>query len=45
MERFRIELERLGGTAGFLREEDPDPGWRQDLSADAYLLSVDNTMT
>jgi len=44
VERFRAELERLGGTAGFLREEDPDPHWREDRSADAYLLSLDNAM-
>ena len=40
----REELSRLGGTAGFLREEDPDPRWRDDLSADAWLLSLDNRM-
>jgi hypothetical protein len=44
VERFRAELERLGGTAGFLREEDPDPRWREDRSADACVLSLDNAM-
>jgi hypothetical protein len=44
MERFRAQLEALGGTAGFLREDDPDPRWRADRSADAYLLSLDNAM-
>ncbi|MBI4345260.1 MAG: hypothetical protein HY553_00285 [Elusimicrobia bacterium] len=42
--RFRAELEALGGTGGFLREEDPSPTWRQDASADAYVLSLDNRM-
>jgi hypothetical protein len=44
VERFRGDLEALGGTAGFLREEDPDPRWREDRSADAYVLSTDNGM-
>jgi ClpA/ClpB-like protein len=44
VERFRAELAALGGTAGFLREDDPDPRWQADLSADAYVLSVDNAM-
>lgn len=42
--RYSDELQRLGGTAGFLREEDPDQLWRDDLSADAWLLSLDNEM-
>jgi hypothetical protein len=42
VERFRDRLAALGGTAGFLREEDPDPRWRADRSADAYVLSLDN---
>ena len=37
-------LRLLGGTGGFLREEDPDARWRDDLSADAWLLSLDNSM-
>jgi hypothetical protein len=39
---FRDQLERLGGTAGFLAEDAPEdwPQW-----ADAYLLSLDNEMT
>jgi hypothetical protein len=43
-QRFCIELEALGGTGGFLREEDPDPAWREDRSADAYVLSLHNVM-
>lgn len=42
--RYREELRLLGGTGGFLREEDPDARWREDLSADAWLLSLDNSM-
>jgi hypothetical protein len=45
VKRYRGELRALGGTGGFLREEDPDPRWRDDLSADAWLLSVDNSMS
>ncbi len=45
VKRYGAELRALGGTAGFLREEDPDPRWRDDLSADAWLLSVDNSMS
>ena len=41
---YEDELRRLGGTAGFLREEDPESVWRDDLSADAWLLSLDNRM-
>jgi hypothetical protein len=44
VERYEAELRELRGTGGFLREEDPDPRWRDDLSADAWLLSVDNAM-
>ena len=44
LEQLRAGLEALGGTGGFLREEDPNPVWREDHSADAYLLSVHNTM-
>jgi hypothetical protein len=44
VECFRAELAALGGTAGFLREDDPDPRWQADLSADAYVLSADNAM-
>jgi hypothetical protein len=44
VEPFRTELAHLGGTAGFLREDEPDPGWREDRSADAYVLSLDNAM-
>jgi hypothetical protein len=42
--RYRAELEALGGTAGFLREEDPERRWRDDRSADAYVLSLLNSM-
>ena len=42
--RYREELRLLGGTGGFLHEEDPDARWREDLSADAWLLSLDNSM-
>ncbi len=42
--RYAAELRALGGTGGFLREEDPDERWRCDLSADAWLLSLDNGM-
>lgn len=42
--RYASELRTLGGTGGFLREEDPDAHWRDDLSADAWLLSLDNGM-
>lgn len=42
--RYAPELNALGGTGGFLREEDPDERWRGDLSADAWLLSLDNGM-
>ncbi len=45
VERHGDELRALGGTGGFLREEDPDARWRNDLSADAWLLSVDNLMS
>jgi hypothetical protein len=45
VERYAGELRALGGTAGFLREEDPDPRWRDDLSADAWVLSLDNAMS
>jgi hypothetical protein len=44
VKRYRSELRGLGGTGGFLREEDPDARWRDDLSADAWLLSLDNPM-
>ena len=44
VKRFSAELRALGGTGGFLREEDPDPRWRDDLSADAWLLSLENSM-
>jgi hypothetical protein len=44
VKRYKDELRAHGGTAGFLREEDPDPRWRDDLSADAWLLSLDNRM-
>ena len=43
-QRLRSELEALGGTGGFLREEDPDRAWREDRSADAYVLSLHNAM-
>jgi hypothetical protein len=43
--RYRHELRALGGTGGFLREDDPDTRWREDLSADARLLSIDNSMS
>jgi hypothetical protein len=43
-ERLRSELEALGGTGGFLREHDPNPLWREDRSADAYVLSLYNAM-
>jgi len=42
--RFAAELRALGGTGGFLREEDPDPKWRSDHSADAWVLSLDNRL-
>jgi hypothetical protein len=45
VKRYSGELRALGGTGGFLREEDPDPRWRDDPSADAWLLSIDNSMT
>ncbi len=41
---FRSEFERLGGTAGFLREEDSEPSWQQNLSEDAFVLSLHNAM-
>lgn len=44
VKRYAAELRALGGTGGFLREEDPDSHWRNDLSADAWLLSLDNEM-
>lgn len=44
VERFRAQLEALGGTGGFLREEDPEPRWQANRSADAYVLSLDNSM-
>jgi hypothetical protein len=44
VERFRAGLAALGGTAGFPREDDPDPRRQADLSADACVLSVDNAM-
>jgi len=44
VKRYASELRELGGTGGFLREEDPDARWRKDLSADAWLLSLDNLM-
>ena len=40
-------LRARGRTAGFLREDDPRPGWRPPvapLEADAYLLSLDNDL-
>lgn len=40
--RFRSELEKVGGTAGFLVEEAPS-GWSH-RRADAYLLSLDNEL-
>ncbi|MBX9787523.1 MAG: hypothetical protein K2Y37_01280 [Pirellulales bacterium] len=42
--RFRTELHGYGGTAGFLREEGPDP-FQQEIYADAFLLSLHNAMT
>ncbi len=44
VERFRSEFERLGGTPGFLREEDSEPSWQQNLSEDAFVLSLHNAM-
>jgi erythromycin esterase-like protein len=44
VKRYRSELRELGGTGGFLRDEDPDARWCNDLSADAWLLSLDNSM-
>jgi len=44
VKRYAGELGALGGSGGFLREEDPDVRWRNDLSADAWLLSLDNAM-
>lgn len=41
---LRAELEALGGTGGWLREEDPSPAWRADASADAFVLSLDNAL-
>jgi hypothetical protein len=41
---FAAELRRLGGTAGFLREEDPEERWRTDASADAWVLSLENSL-
>jgi hypothetical protein len=40
LDLFSDELERQGGTAGFLLEEAPT-GWKQTW-ADAFLLSLDN---
>jgi hypothetical protein len=45
VKRYRTELSELGGTGGFLRNEDPDPRWRDDMSADAWLLSLHNSMS
>jgi hypothetical protein len=42
VERFRSELEVLGGTGGFLPEDKP-PGWLY-CWGDAFLLSVDNDL-
>ena len=44
VKRYAAELQALGGTGGFLREEDPNVRWRNDMSADAWLLSLDNVM-
>lgn len=44
VKRYRSDLRELGGTGGFLRDEDPDARWRSDLSADVWLLSLDNSM-
>jgi hypothetical protein len=44
VKRYATELHALGGAGGFLREEDPHERWRNDLSADAWLLSLDNVM-
>jgi hypothetical protein len=44
VDHFRDALQGLGGTAGFLREEDPAARWRNDLSADAFVLSLHNSM-
>jgi hypothetical protein len=41
--RFRNELERRGGTAGFLREEAP-PSLQSMAGVDAYLLSLFNDL-
>ena len=43
-QRLRSELETMGGTGGFLGEEDPHPAWREDRSADAYVLSLQNVI-
>jgi hypothetical protein len=45
LKRYRTELSELGGTGAFLREDDPDTRWRDDLSADAWLLSLDTSMS
>lgn len=45
--RYAAELEALGGTAGFLRNELPRPiraALPQPMSADAFLFSTDNTL-
>lgn len=42
-EPFRADLEKLGGTAGFLKEEAPPP-FDQFAGVDAFVLSLFNVM-
>ncbi|MBI5201553.1 MAG: hypothetical protein HY925_08220, partial [Elusimicrobia bacterium] len=42
--KLSAEIRSCGGSGGFLREEDPNPAWRENASADAYILSLDNGM-
>jgi hypothetical protein len=43
VEEFRNELEKRGGTAGFLREEAPYPFHLRD-DADAFIVSTENKL-
>ncbi len=38
------QLDATGGTAGYLRDEDPNPDRRTDTTRDANLLSMHNTL-
>lgn len=43
VDAYQSEIEALGGSAGFLREDAPE-GWSSPELADAYILALDNDL-